>query len=185
MKKLFLLFVFLTLWTVSIFSQALDFPAWLTDEMTINEIRNELRGISISRGSGSYYIYTQNGRTHNFLLPNGWDLIQYVVKAPNIDITKLISDLSYKYNLPQPEYKNNFYRWDLKKLAQQRRISLYHDRNISSIEISQEIDSIVSLCVSFISFNEWEEAILEVLNNNRQTPNRIFRVDEDMLNLSF
>jgi len=166
MKKLFLLTVIGAVLTATVFGQALDFPSWLKEGMTLNEIRNELKGVSVVNDWGDYYKYTQNGITHSFMIPKGWGLIQYSIEAKNIDVNKLISDLSKKYNLPQPEYRKeySYYRWDLKEISKKNKMPLYTERHIGAIEISQGKDTLISLCVSFTYFYEWEEEIQEYLN---------------------
>jgi len=192
MKKLFLLAFIGVVLTATVFGQVLDFPSWLREGMTINEIRNELKGVSIV-GKGIPYLstrkernileeylsekklpekesdnkeeeypryeYTQNGFTHTFHLMPDWGLLEYTVEGKNVDIYKLISYISKKYNLPQPEKDKNYirYNWDLKKISTQNKSSLYTVRHIDFIQISQKKDSSISLNVTFINNSKYEE----------------------------
>jgi len=192
MKKLFLLAIIGAVLTAKVFSQALDFPTWLREGMTINEIRKELKGVSVV-GKGipylptrkernileeylsekkssekeldnkeeeySRYEYTQNGFTYTFHTPDKWGLTQYTVEGKNVDINKLISDISKKYNLPQPEKDKNYvqYNWDLKKISAQNKSTLYTNRHIEFIQITQYKDSVISLSVSFTNMYKYDE----------------------------
>jgi len=161
MKKLVLLAVFGAVLTATVFSQALDFPAWLREGMSLSEIQKEIKGVSLVK-KGFDYIYTQNGITHTFTIPDGWGLVMYTIEAKNVDINRLISDFSKKYSLPQPEYRKeySYYNWDLKEISKKNRMPLYTNRQIDIIQISQKKDSVISLIVDF-NFNEWEDEMFE------------------------
>jgi len=161
MKKLFLLAAIGVVLTATVFSQALDFPSWLKEGMSLSEIQKELKGISLVKYGVFDYIYTQNGFTHTFTVPDGdWGLVTYKIETKNIDINKLVNDFSKKYNLPQPVYikEQSCYKWSLKEISKENKLPLYSNRQIETIEISQKKDSVISLYISF-NWSEYQIAL--------------------------
>jgi len=185
MKKLVLLAVLGAVLTAMVFGQALDFPAWLREGMSLSEIKKELKGISLVN-DGFYYGYIQNGIYHTFLVPNDdWGLVTYTIEAKNVDINKLISDFSKKYSLPQPEYKYSYYNWDLKEISKKNKMPLYTNRQIYSIQISQKKDSVISLTIDF-NWYEYEKAIDEFFDDIMGDKDRkVLKVEDEDLTKYF